>query len=160
MAVDIPLEILDDNPYQQRSSYSANAIDALAISIQEHGQLEPAIARAVGDRFQLIAGHMRKRALAKLAKYEFAVDPKSGEASTKPREDPTPRPLPALKTATRTISDDKRTGPGAERSPEQPGYRLSVGPAIGEVALRPSVLPGLRQDQLPRSPPAYPHRVG
>jgi ParB family chromosome partitioning protein len=53
---------VDPNPYQPRRHFPAAEIAALADSIRQHGMLQPILVRAVGDRYQLIAGERRLRA--------------------------------------------------------------------------------------------------
>lgn len=64
----VKLELIDDNPYQPRSSYSTNKIDELAHSIGQIGLRQIPESRQVDGRYQLAFGHMRKRAFAKLIK--------------------------------------------------------------------------------------------
>ena len=60
-AVEIPLELIDDNPFQERSEYGD--LTDLAADIREHGLLQPPLARrAAHGRYELAFGHRRKRA--------------------------------------------------------------------------------------------------
>ena len=58
----IPVDRVDPNPFQPRRHFDPAEIAALASSIKQHGMLQPIIVRAVGDRYQLIAGERRLRA--------------------------------------------------------------------------------------------------
>jgi len=58
----VSLDLIDTNPYQPRRHFDSNEITALADSLRQHGMLQPVIVRAVGERFQLIAGERRLRA--------------------------------------------------------------------------------------------------
>lgn len=58
----IAVDQIDPNPYQPRRHFPAAEIAALADSIRQHGVLQPVLVRAVGERFQLIAGERRLRA--------------------------------------------------------------------------------------------------
>lgn len=58
----IPVDQIDPNPFQPRRSFNPEEITALADSLRQHGLLQPILVRAVGDRFQLIAGERRLRA--------------------------------------------------------------------------------------------------
>lgn len=58
----VSLDLIDTNPYQPRRHFDTNEITALADSLRQHGMLQPVIVRAVGERFQLIAGERRLRA--------------------------------------------------------------------------------------------------
>ncbi len=58
----LAVDRIDPNPYQPRRHFDAAELAALADSIRQHGMLQPVIVRAVGDRYQLIAGERRLRA--------------------------------------------------------------------------------------------------
>lgn len=58
----LAVDRIDPNPYQPRRHFDPAEIAALADSIRQHGILQPVIVRAVGDRYQLIAGERRLRA--------------------------------------------------------------------------------------------------
>ena len=58
----VPLERLDDNPFQHRSEIEEEKLDELAASIAASGLLQAIAVRAVGERFQVIAGHRRAAA--------------------------------------------------------------------------------------------------
>ncbi len=62
----LPLDTLDTNPYQSRQVFHEATLAELAASIQAHGVLQPIVVRAVGERFQIVAGERRSRA-ARLA---------------------------------------------------------------------------------------------
>jgi ParB family transcriptional regulator, chromosome partitioning protein len=64
--LEIPLEAVAPNPRQPRTSFEDEALESLALSIQEVGVLQPIVVRRVGSGFELIAGERRLRA-AKLA---------------------------------------------------------------------------------------------
>lgn len=57
---------VEPNPYQPRKEFSDDALAELVESIRAEGLLQPIVVRAVGDRFQLIAGERRWRAFQKL----------------------------------------------------------------------------------------------
>ncbi|MEX0934587.1 MAG: ParB/RepB/Spo0J family partition protein [Candidatus Saccharimonadales bacterium] len=63
---EIDPKLIDPNPHQPRTNFAQNAIDALASSIKEHGILQPLVAQARGDRYELIAGERRLRAAKQL----------------------------------------------------------------------------------------------
>lgn len=64
----IPLDQLDDNPYQPRTSYEPEALRELAAAIAAEGLLQPPIGRRTPDgRVQLAFGHRRRRAFDLLA---------------------------------------------------------------------------------------------
>jgi ParB family transcriptional regulator, chromosome partitioning protein len=58
----IPVDQIDPNPFQPRRYFSPNEIASLADSLRQHGMLQPVLVRAVGLRYQLIAGERRLRA--------------------------------------------------------------------------------------------------
>ena len=62
----IPTDLVDPNPYQQRTRFDQQALEELAESITEKGQLQPAAVRPVTvdgkTRYQLIYGERRWRA--------------------------------------------------------------------------------------------------
>ena len=61
--LEIPLDSLDANPYQTRTSLDEKSLDELANSIQSIGLLEPIVVRANGGgRYQVIAGERRVKA--------------------------------------------------------------------------------------------------
>ena len=57
---EIPLELLDPNPYQTRTNMDETALEELAASIRASGVLQPIVVRYIdGGRYQLIAGQRR-----------------------------------------------------------------------------------------------------
>ena len=62
----IPIDEIDPNPLQPRSSFQADRLAELAQSIREHGIIQPLIVRFAVGRYQLVAGERRWRA-AKIA---------------------------------------------------------------------------------------------
>ncbi len=60
--VHISVDQIDANPFQPRRQFDLAEITALADSLRQHGMLQPVLVRAIGDRFQLIAGERRLRA--------------------------------------------------------------------------------------------------
>ncbi|MEX0668339.1 MAG: ParB/RepB/Spo0J family partition protein [Candidatus Saccharimonadales bacterium] len=63
---EIDPKLIDPNPHQPRTNFAKETIDALASSIKEHGILQPLVAQARGDRYELIAGERRLRAAKQL----------------------------------------------------------------------------------------------
>ena len=60
---ELPVESIDRNPGQPRTSFSPDALEALAESIKASGVVQPLIVRPVGKgKFELIAGERRWRA--------------------------------------------------------------------------------------------------
>jgi ParB family chromosome partitioning protein len=58
----IDIDLIDPSPYQPRTRFREEALDELARSIMTSGIIQPVVARAIGSRFQLIAGERRWRA--------------------------------------------------------------------------------------------------
>jgi ParB family chromosome partitioning protein len=56
------IESVDPNPFQPRRTFDPLELSGLVQSIQQHGVLQPIVARRVGERFQLVAGERRLRA--------------------------------------------------------------------------------------------------
>jgi ParB family chromosome partitioning protein len=63
---EIPVHLVEPNPYQPRKEFSEEALAELVESIRAEGLLQPIVVRAVGDKFQLIAGERRWRAFQQL----------------------------------------------------------------------------------------------
>lgn len=60
---EIPLELIDRNPYQTRTHFDEIALIELTASIQSSGVLQPVLVRPMANgRFQLIVGERRLRA--------------------------------------------------------------------------------------------------
>lgn len=64
----IPVDQIDDNPFQTRRHYPRKDLDELATSIDGHGLRQIPEARRVNGRVQIAYGHLRKRAITKLVK--------------------------------------------------------------------------------------------
>lgn len=63
----IPLDSIEENPFQPRATFDKTALLELSTSIQELGLIQPITVRKLGnDRYQLISGERRFRA-SKLA---------------------------------------------------------------------------------------------
>jgi ParB family chromosome partitioning protein len=60
--MEIPLDRLDANPYQTRTSLDEKSLDELADSISSLGLLEPIVVRPKNGRYQVIAGERRVKA--------------------------------------------------------------------------------------------------
>ena len=58
----IDIDLIEPSPYQPRTHFRDEALDELARSIQASGIIQPIVVRAIGQRFQLIAGERRWRA--------------------------------------------------------------------------------------------------
>ena len=58
----VPVESIEQNPYQPRKTFDDDELAALSASIKTHGVLQPLVVRQVGERYQLVAGERRLRA--------------------------------------------------------------------------------------------------
>jgi ParB family chromosome partitioning protein len=61
-SAEVPLDRLQHNPFQPRKAFDPDELAALSASVKSHGILQPLVVRAVGDRYQVIAGERRLRA--------------------------------------------------------------------------------------------------
>jgi ParB family chromosome partitioning protein len=64
--LELPVDAVEPNPRQPRTTFEEESLEALSRSIQEVGVLQPIVVRRAGDRYELIAGERRLRA-ARLA---------------------------------------------------------------------------------------------
>ncbi len=72
----LPIDLLDPNPFQPRTTFDESMLDELANSIRSHGILQPLLVRAQPDkpeRFQIIAGERRWRAAALAGLHDVPV---------------------------------------------------------------------------------------
>jgi ParB family chromosome partitioning protein len=60
--IEIEISNVSPNPGQPRQQFNEESIRELAASIKEYGVVQPVLVRAVGDRFELVAGERRLRA--------------------------------------------------------------------------------------------------
>ena len=60
--IHVGVDQIDPNPYQPRRHFPPAEIASLADSLRQHGMLQPILVRAIGERYQLIAGERRLRA--------------------------------------------------------------------------------------------------
>ena len=58
----VPVDLIDPNPFQPRSTFPEDTLRELAESIRSSGVLQPILARRVDGKYQLIAGERRLRA--------------------------------------------------------------------------------------------------
>lgn len=69
----IDVDQIDRNPYQPRCDFEPAALEELRQSIETHGLLQPLVVRRAEDRFQLIAGERRLRAVKAAGWAQVAV---------------------------------------------------------------------------------------
>ena len=65
----VPVTLIDPNPYQPRQTFPETSLRELADSIRAGGLLQPILVRRTGSRYQLVVGERRWRA-ARLAGLE------------------------------------------------------------------------------------------
>lgn len=65
-ASEVPLDLIDRNPFQPRVDFDQTEMEELAASVKRHGMIQPIVLRRKGERFEIVAGERRYRA-AKLA---------------------------------------------------------------------------------------------
>ncbi len=58
----VPVDQIQPSPLQPRRDFTPESLQELADSIREQGIVQPLVVRAMGDRFELIAGERRWRA--------------------------------------------------------------------------------------------------
>jgi ParB family chromosome partitioning protein len=63
---EVAVHLVEPNPYQPRKEFAPEALAELVDSIRAEGLLQPIVVRAVGGKFQLIAGERRWRAYQQL----------------------------------------------------------------------------------------------
>ncbi len=61
----IPLRQLRPSPYQPRTQFDEEALNALAESLKSRGTIQPIVVRRVGNQYELVAGERRLRAAQK-----------------------------------------------------------------------------------------------
>ena len=59
----IKLQAIEPSPFQRRQHFEKDKLKGLAASIQLDGLIEPIVVRPNGERYQLIAGERRWRAI-------------------------------------------------------------------------------------------------
>ncbi len=61
----LPLNLIDPNPFQPRTQLPLDGLEELASSIRASGLIQPILVRPNGERYQLVAGERRWRAAGK-----------------------------------------------------------------------------------------------
>ena len=64
-ASEVAVDLIDPGPQQPRTRFDEEALERLAVSIKEHGVVQPILVRRRGERYELIAGERRWRAAQK-----------------------------------------------------------------------------------------------
>lgn len=59
---EIPVTLIDPNPYQPRTRFDREELEELKRSIAASGVLQPIVVRPVGERYQVVVGERRLRA--------------------------------------------------------------------------------------------------
>ena len=61
-ALELELDLIDPSTEQPRMRFAEDALERLAVSIREHGVVQPILVRRKAGRYELIAGERRWRA--------------------------------------------------------------------------------------------------
>lgn len=64
--VQLPVHLIDPSPYQPRAVFDDQRIDELCQTIRTHGIIQPIVVRKKDERYELVAGERRLRAVKKL----------------------------------------------------------------------------------------------
>jgi ParB family chromosome partitioning protein len=64
-ALEIDVDQIDPGTEQPRTRFDDEALERLAVSIKEHGVVQPVLVRRMGSRYEIIAGERRWRAAQK-----------------------------------------------------------------------------------------------
>src|ERR1700722_11927154 len=80
----IDLQLIDPNPFQHRQTMDEAKMEELVGAIESQGLLQRPLARVLGDRYQLVFGHRRKEAFARL--FARTKDPKWAQPPVVVRE--------------------------------------------------------------------------
>jgi ParB family chromosome partitioning protein len=56
---ELPIDVLERNPFQPRREFNEEALEELTRSIQRHGILQPLLVRPKGSLYELVAGERR-----------------------------------------------------------------------------------------------------
>jgi ParB family chromosome partitioning protein len=59
---ELEIALIDPNPDQPRREFEQSALEQLALSIRQHGVLQPVVVRRAGPRYELVMGERRFRA--------------------------------------------------------------------------------------------------
>jgi len=65
MSKEVPVGSLVPNRHQPRTNFDETTLENLAVSLKQHGIIQPIVARKVGERYEIIAGERRWRAAKK-----------------------------------------------------------------------------------------------
>jgi ParB family chromosome partitioning protein len=69
----LPIDWIQQNPFQPRKAFDHEELVGLCESIKAHGVLQPLVVRKVGNQFQLVAGERRLRAARSVGKTDVPV---------------------------------------------------------------------------------------
>ena len=72
-AAEVPVDLIDPGSQQPRTRFDEDALERLAVSIKEHGVVQPILVRRRADRYELIAGERRWRAAQKAGLHSIPV---------------------------------------------------------------------------------------
>ena len=63
---EISVDLIDPSPYQPRTVFEDDKLEELCQTIKTHGIIQPIVVRKMNDRYELIAGERRLRAVKRL----------------------------------------------------------------------------------------------
>lgn len=66
--IEVNINSIDPNPHQPRRWFEESDLESLAQSIKQNGILQPLTVRKIGDRYELVSGERRLRALKLIEK--------------------------------------------------------------------------------------------
>jgi ParB family chromosome partitioning protein len=64
--IEIPVDAIQPNPFQPREEMGDDQLESLKRSIQEKGLIQPIAVRQIGDKYEIVAGERRWRAIKAL----------------------------------------------------------------------------------------------
>jgi len=81
--IEIPIRLIDPNPFQPRKEFGKEELRALADSIAEKGLLQPIVVSPHGERYHVVVGERRLRAMELLGKEKISAIVRSVEDQEK-----------------------------------------------------------------------------
>lgn len=125
--LEVPLDLIDPDPEQPRKTFRTSDIRELADSIRNVGMVQPVLVRKNGDRFILIAGERRFRAMQLLERETINAIVRSLDDPHTLRllqlvENEDREPLTALELALAIRADIDETGISAGTLADQLGW--------------------------------------
>ena len=69
----LPIDLIDRNPRNPRRDFRDDELSELTDSVKRHGIVQPIAVRAVGERYEIIAGERRWRAAQRAGLHDVPV---------------------------------------------------------------------------------------